>query len=66
MILKCKIKDIRYNVRMTQAALSDLTGITVGQISCIENGKTYPTAYTLWKISNALRCKVDDLYTVIY
>ncbi|MHC1722720.1 MAG: helix-turn-helix transcriptional regulator [Aminipila sp.] len=63
-ILKCKIKDIRYDLRMTQADLSKETGITIGQISYIENNKTYPTAYTLWIIATALKCKVDDLYQV--
>lgn len=63
MKLVCRIDEWRFKRdRMTQAELAEKSGITVGLISAYENGRRMPNAYTLWKLSDALDCKVDQLY----
>lgn len=64
MILKCEMRDKRKERNLTQAKLSELSGVTIAMISAIENNHTFPNIYTLFKLSIALRCQVDDLYTV--
>lgn len=49
---------------MTQAQLAEKSGVTVGLISAYENGRRIPNAYTLWKLADALDCKVDQLYKI--
>jgi len=63
--LNCRLSEIRYEMRMTQSDLSNITGIAISLISAYENNKRYPNTYTLWNLANALNCKVDDLYEIV-
>jgi transcriptional regulator with XRE-family HTH domain len=65
MRLKCNLRRVRRAADITQQELSDRTGIHITQISDYENDKVVPTVYTLWKIAIALKCSVDDLYSVV-
>ena len=64
MNLKCNLKRIREDARMTQAELSSKADVNLYMISSYENNRRTPTIYTLWRLAIALGCKVDDLYTV--
>jgi transcriptional regulator with XRE-family HTH domain len=63
-ILKCNIKEIRELNKMTQAELSSKSDVNLYMISAYENNRSTPTIYTLWRLAEALGCKVDDLYSV--
>lgn len=47
-----KIKDVRYELRLTQVALSKKTGISQNFISVIENGCNSIDVFDLWKIAD--------------
>lgn len=65
MLLKCNIKNMRAKANMSQSQLFEKSGINISMISEYENNKSTPTIYTLWRLAEALGCKVDDLYEVI-
>lgn len=48
---------------MTQAELSAIADINLYMISAYENHRSTPTIYTLWRLAEALGCKVDEIYT---
>ena len=51
----------RWRARLTQAELAALAGISNGQLSKIENGKSGPSPDTLGRLADALGCTVADL-----
>lgn len=56
------LQKMRERRKMTQEELSHLSGIKQQTISAIESGKNkYPRIDTLFALSKALRCTVDDL-----
>lgn len=56
------IKKIRMLRRMTIKTLSEKSGVAVGYISDIENGKAHnPSINTLKKIASALKVSVSEL-----
>lgn len=65
MLLKCNIRKMRLKKDITQQQLSDITGISVSQISEYENDKVQPSVTNLWLIANALSCRVDSLYKIV-
>jgi transcriptional regulator with XRE-family HTH domain len=50
----------RWRAGLTQAELAELAGITDGQLSKIENGKSGAGPGTLRKLAEALGCAVAD------
>jgi transcriptional regulator with XRE-family HTH domain len=50
---------------MTQAELSEKADISISQISLFENNKSTPSLPNLWKIAQAIGCRVDSLYKII-
>lgn len=56
------LKKIRKAKKLTQEQLADLLGIGLPNISYIENGKTYPSVYTVEKICEVLNVEPYDLY----
>ena len=65
-IIGKNIQDIRVNEGLSQV---DLVGkiegsIDTTNISRIESGRTNPTVYTLYRISEALGVSVQDLVTM--
>ncbi|QHI73767.1 helix-turn-helix domain-containing protein [Aminipila terrae] len=60
--LRCRINEIRKEIGISQAELSNRTNLTVGQISRIENNKTLPGLYTLFTLAEGLNCKIEDMY----
>lgn len=60
--MKIKLEEIRTKRKLNQRQLSDASGVPQPMISDIENGNVQnPTIKTLFKLSSALKCTVDDL-----
>ena len=56
---------LRYIMRcrcISREKLSEMTGISYGQISKYINGQTEPSIYKVMKIARALDCSLDDLW----
>ncbi len=58
-----QIKHQRKAVRMQISQLADIVGISRNTITNYEKGKTEPTTGDLYKIANALGCRITDFFT---
>ena len=56
-----RIREVREEMRMTQDRLADLTGLSKGFLSDVENNKRNIGAQNLLKIANVLGASVDFL-----
>ena len=57
-----RLKELREKALLTQADLSDKTGLRAATICKIETGKANPHFATRRRIARALRVKVDDIW----
>lgn len=57
-----RIKETRVKENVSQAELSELTGISTTQLSAYENGKKGIGLYVLARIAHALNTTIDALY----
>lgn len=58
-----KIKEVREEIGMTQAELSERSGVARSIINGLETGRTTTTTTdTLKKIANALNRKVSEIF----
>ena len=53
------IKQRRNELGLKQLQIKELTGISSGNLSDIENGKKLPSTPALLALSNALNCSID-------
>lgn len=58
-----RIKERRKELNITQTQIQEQTGITSGNLSCIENGKYLPSSIALLELSKVLDCSVDWILT---
>lgn len=58
-----RIKMRRKEIGLTQPQVKQLTGISSGTLSDIENGKSLPATPSLIKLSKALDCSIDWILT---
>lgn len=58
------IRQLRHKRGMTQEALAQEAGVTVGHLSMIERGLSNPTWATVKAIATSLRCSLADLATL--
>jgi DNA-binding Xre family transcriptional regulator len=58
---KRKLKGLRLRRRLTQQKLAELAGLSVTQVSRIEQGVHTPRFSTLEKLADALGIDADDL-----
>lgn len=61
MLLGRNCRERRATLKMSQAELSDRSGVAASHLSHIENGRGNPTLEVMEKIAEALRCSVVDL-----
>lgn len=61
-----KIKECRKKRNLTQAQLAEMVHIDDKHISCIENGKNFPSADLLERLSNALNVEPKNLFEFYY
>ena len=59
-----RLKDFRVEAGFTQAALAEKVCVTRKTINTIENGVFAPSVVLALKIAGALKCRVEDLFTV--
>ena len=60
--MKIKLEEMRLRRKMNQRQLSDASNVPQPMISQIETGDVpNPTIKTLYRLSLALKCTVDDL-----
>ncbi len=58
-----KIAKIRKSHKMTQEELADRIGVHYTTLSRIERGESNPPVYTVFKISQALRTSLKELFS---
>ena len=58
-----RIKQRRKELGLTQTQIKELTGISSGNMSEIENGSKLPSTPTLISLSNILQCSIDWILT---
>lgn len=61
---KIDIKPYRRAMRISKYKLSTLVGMSKSSITELEQGKRIPSALTLYKLSLALNCKMEDLIKI--
>lgn len=57
------IKEIRIKKNLSQKQLAEMSEISKSYLSELESNLKCPTILVLCKIANALKVKVEDLYT---
>jgi len=61
LLLGRNCRERRADLKMSQAELSQRTGIAASHLSHIENGRGNPTLEVLATIADELHCRVADL-----
>lgn len=59
-----RIRQFRESKRISQQVLAAMCNFEKGNMSRIEAGRTNPTIYTLYKISQALEVKISELIDI--
>lgn len=59
--MKLKLKQVRKDRKLTIDQLADVTGISRGYISLLENGRRQPSSDALQTLATCLRVRVADL-----
>ena len=54
-----RIKERRKELHLTLADIKQMTGISTGNLSDIENGNRLPASPTLVQLADALQCSTD-------
>lgn len=57
-----RVKDLREQRKMSQLVLAQKAKLDLTTINEIENGNRDPMLKTIWKISNALDVKINQLF----
>lgn len=60
--MKTRIKEFRARHDLTQAELADLLGVRRETISFIEQGKYNPSLRLAYRIAQALKSSLDELF----
>ena len=55
------IRDLRRRAHLSQGELSDRLGMRQGPVCNLEQGKNYPSAQVLLRLSRILNCSIDDI-----
>lgn len=61
-----KLKEYRKVKKLTQIELAELVNVDDKHISCIENGKSFPSPNLISKLSDALGIEPKDLFEFYY
>lgn len=63
--LKTSIKELREDLNMTAAKLSEIVGVPIQTIDYLEEGRYNPSLTLAYKIAQALNCKIEDLFKLV-
>ncbi len=58
------IRKIRKRFKLTQDNFSEIIGIEPSSLSNIENGKSFPSAYTIIQIQEKLKVKAEEIFDI--
>lgn len=58
-----RIKQRRLELKLTQTQIKEFTGISTGNLSDIERGRSLPSASALIGLSQILNCSIDWILT---
>ncbi len=61
-----KIKEYRKKNNYTQAQLAEMVNVDDKHISCIESGKSFPSADLIDRLARALEVEPKDLFEFYY
>lgn len=61
-----KIKEYRKKKNLTQAQLAELVNVDDKHISCIESGKSFPSADLIERLATSLEVEPKDLFEFYY
>lgn len=62
LVLKNRLKEVRSEQKLSQAALAEMVGVSRNTISSIETGQFNPTAKLALILCVALEKKFEDLF----
>lgn len=65
-ILVNKIRDRRVELKMTQAKLARLSGVSQNAISQYERGDKIPRVDYALMLAGALKCNVEELFEIVH
>lgn len=63
-LLGLRIRELRINHKLTQAGLAELANIATKHQSCIETGKSYPSADLIENYANIFGISPTELLTI--
>ena len=61
--MKTKLKEYRFNLRITQSELADIVNVRRETISLLESGKFNPSLKLATKIANVFDVNTETLFT---
>ena len=59
-----RLRDLRAERDLTQAALAELVGVSRKTINTVENGVFVPSALLALKLARALGCPVENVFSL--
>lgn len=62
--LSNRLRDLRAERDLTQAALAELVGVSRKTINTVENGVFVPSTTLALKLARALGCAVEDVFSI--
>ncbi|MCD8088910.1 MAG: helix-turn-helix transcriptional regulator [Oscillospiraceae bacterium] len=62
LVLKNRLKEARVSLKLSQADLARMAGVSRNTISAIENGQFNPTARLAFILCIVLKTKFEDLF----
>ena len=62
--MKNNLQKIRWEMNLSQKALSQKSGVPQSVISSVENGLTIPNLATALRLAKALNVTVEDIFTL--
>jgi putative transcriptional regulator len=62
--LSNRLRDLRAERELTQAALAELVGVSRKTINTVENGVFVPSAVLALRLARALGCPVETIFSL--
>jgi putative transcriptional regulator len=59
-----RLRDLRAERDLTQAALAEIVGVSRKTINTVENGVFVPSALLALKLARALGCQVEAIFSL--
>jgi putative transcriptional regulator len=59
-----RLRDLRAERELTQAALAERVGVSRKTINTVENGVFVPSTTLALKLAQALGCQVEDIFSL--